>query len=288
MLRSYCARLEATALFVREIVASCTLFFARTVFSDRINTQVLPAGAVIFTLAKTPTMLTSEAPIRVVIADDHELLREGLRQVLASDPSIQVEGLAANGAELVDLVARVRPQVVLTDIVMPILDGVAATRRIIEMAPDTGIVALSTFDSPSMVIEMLRAGACGYLLKNVDRHELIEAIHAASRQEEYFCRVVAGRLAQFVLTNGVHELPGDRFDERELAVIRCICEEHTTEEIAQELFIAKRTVDGIRARILSKMRVRSTAGLVLYALLHGLYRPKGNLPLPELLRTRVG
>ncbi|RYY64402.1 MAG: response regulator transcription factor [Chitinophagaceae bacterium] len=232
-------------------------------------------------------MLPSSTPIRVIIADDHELLREGLSLVLGKDPRLVVEGLAANGEQLVALTGCLRPQVVLTDIVMPGMDGIEATRRIRELSPETGVVALSTFDSPSMVIDMLRAGACGYLLKNVDRREIIEAIVAASRQEEYFCRIISRRLAQYVLSNDAGTVQRDLFSERELVIIRCICQEMTTEEISRELCLGKRTIDGLRARILGKMEARGTAGLVLYALLHGLYRPADGQSLPGVLGRKM-
>ncbi|GAB4094221.1 response regulator [Flaviaesturariibacter terrae] len=213
-------------------------------------------------------MLPTQLPVRLVLADDHELFRDGLSLLLRSDPRITVEGVAADGEELVELAARLQPQVVLTDITMPLLDGPAAARRIRQLSPRTGIVALSTHDGLPVVLEMLRAGACGYLLKNASRQEILEAVLAASRGEEYFCRAVSSRLAHFAIGDGDPRLVA--FDERELAVIRYICREYTTEEIGRALFLGKRTVDGYRARILAKIKAKGTAGIVLYALKNGL------------------
>jgi len=210
-------------------------------------------------------------PIKIVIADDHELIREGLSLILAKEPNISIMGIAANGQELVTLVQQHRPQVVLTDIVMPVMNGIEATQRIKDILPEIEVIALSMFDDQSMIVDILEAGAIGYLLKNADKSEILDAIQAVSEHEHYYCKAISIKLARYVSQSRTKQKAAVHFSEKQLEVIRYICMEFTTQEIGKELYLSKRTIDGYRSAILEKMNVRGTAGIVIYAIQHGLF-----------------
>ena len=212
-------------------------------------------------------------PVTIVIADDHELFRDGLSLILAKEPDINIVGIAANGLELVELVKQHKPAVVLTDIVMPGIDGIEATKQILQTAPATEVVALSMFDDESLIVDILDAGATGYLLKNADKAEIVEAVYTAAKHEQYYSKTISIKLAKFVASNRIRKQPAPAFTENELEVIRYICKEFTTREIGEQLHLSKRTIHGYRSEILRKINVRSTAGIVIYAIQHNLYTP---------------
>jgi len=134
-------------------------------------------------------------PIKLVIADDHEIYRDGLKIMLRRQPDIEVIGEAANGRELIALIERTKPDIVLTDIVMPVMDGIDATRLLRQQYPSINIIALSMFDQDNLIIEMLESGAKGYLLKNADKAEIIDAIKSVYKDIPYYCRSTSVKLA---------------------------------------------------------------------------------------------
>lgn len=137
--------------------------------------------------------------IRLVIADDHEIFRDGLALMLSRQADLQLVGEAGNGVELLQLAAETHPDVVLTDIKMPRMDGIAAAKTLLQQAPATKIIALSMFDEENLIVEMLEAGAKGYLLKNADKAEVIEAVHEVYNDRVYYCRHTSARLATMIL-----------------------------------------------------------------------------------------
>src|SRR5215207_1311812 len=120
-------------------------------------------------------------PIRIVLADDHEIFRDGFKVMIKKQPSVQLVGEAANGEELIALTSQLRPDVIITDIKMPVMDGIEATKRLTADFPEIGIIALSMFDEENLIVEMLEAGAKGYLLKNAHKDEILEAIKTVDR-----------------------------------------------------------------------------------------------------------
>ena len=134
------------------------------------------------------------SPIRLVIADDHEVYRDGLRTLLQKSADIQIVGEASNGKILIEITERVKPDVILTDIVMPVMDGVEAVKSLHEHRPEVNIIALSMFNQHSLILEMLEAGASGYLIKNANKNEIIEAIHSVNRNTPYYCRSTSLKL----------------------------------------------------------------------------------------------
>jgi DNA-binding NarL/FixJ family response regulator len=200
------------------------------------------------------------APIRVLLADDQNLFREGLHTLLSLHPGLEVVGQASNGAEALDLAASLRPDVVLMDVQMPVLDGVAATRRLHASQPECRVILLTTFDDDEYVFEGLRSGAVGYLLKDAPSARLVEAIRAAASGETFLQPSVAARVvAEFARLSSPapapHALP-EPLSERELDVLRLLASGHSNREIAAQLFLAEGTVKNHVTNILSKMAVR--------------------------------
>lgn len=211
--------------------------------------------------------------IRLVIADDHEIFRDGLALMLSKQDRVILTGQAADGEELLRLVAETRPDIVLTDIKMPRLGGIAAARILLQRNPGLKIIALSMFDEEDLIVEMLETGAKGYLLKNADKKEILEAILTVYEGNIFYCRHTTAKLASLIVKSKfdsqkkVHE---PLFTDREKEIIRLICRQHTAQEIGGLLYLSKRTVEGYRTRILDKMEVKNTAGVVIFALKHHL------------------
>jgi two-component system response regulator NreC len=211
--------------------------------------------------------------IRLVIADDHEIFRDGLAMMLSKQQDIQLIGQAENGRQLTSLVRELQPDVVMTDVKMPVMDGIEATRCLLAENPDLQIIALSMFDEENLIVDMLEAGAKGYLLKNADKQEILDAIHSVYMGKPYYCHHTTSRLASLISKskfNPYRKKDPLVFTEREKEIIRLICQQLTAQEIADKVFLSKRTVEGHRTKILEKMNVKNTAGVVIYALRHRL------------------
>lgn len=215
--------------------------------------------------------------IRVAIADDHELFRDGLKLMLGSEETIDLVGEASNGKTLLTLVKKQKPDVVITDIKMPEMDGVEAAKAIHEELPLTSIIALSMFDDEEMILEMLEAGALGYLLKNADKTEVVEAIQTVSQNKPYYCKSTSGKLAKLIAYSK-HNMQKQKkqaeFTEREKEIIKLICQEYTNKQIGEKLFISSRTVEGYRMKILEKMDAKNIVGIVIEAIRLGIYTPE--------------
>lgn len=218
--------------------------------------------------------MASLPDIKIVIADDHEIFRDGLKLMLSKYPEIIILGEAENGRELVQLVTQLNPDVILTDIKMPLVDGIEATKKITASHPHIGIIGLSMFDEDELIIDMLEAGAKGYLLKNSDKHEIIEAIRTVYMHQPYYCRNTSHKLMQMIATsrfNPYNKKEKTTFSEREIEIIALICQECTNKQIGEKLFLSSRTVEGHRLKILEKMDVKNTVGLVVYAIKNNIY-----------------
>jgi DNA-binding NarL/FixJ family response regulator len=213
--------------------------------------------------------------IRLVVADDHEIFLDGLALMLSRQEHIILAGQASDGRELLEIVEKENPDVVMTDIKMPRMDGISATRQIIGRNPDARIIALSMFDEEDQIVEMLEAGAKGYLLKNADKQEILEAIVSVYEDGTYYCRSTSAKLASMIARskfNPYKQREQVTFTDREQEIIQLICQQLTAQQIGDRIFLSKRTVEGYRTRILEKMNVRNTAGVVMYALKNNLIR----------------
>jgi NarL family two-component system response regulator LiaR len=205
--------------------------------------------------------------ISVVIADDHPFVRHGLRTYLETLDDMEVSGEATNGAEAVELVERLRPDVVLMDLVMPELDGVGAIRRIHESVPQTKVIALTSFDDDEKVFPAIKAGAAGYLLKDVRPADLAEAIRKASRGEALLAPSVTARLMQEVVGGPP---PSAALTRRELEVLRLIARGMSNKLIARELVVSEKTVKTHVSNILAKLHLADRTQAALYAVREGL------------------
>jgi len=197
--------------------------------------------------------------IKILLADDQALFREGLRILLSTQPDFEVVGEATNGEEALRLAAKLRPHIVLMDMRMPVMDGVEATRRLSETQPDCRVIVLTTFDDDELVFDGLRAGAVGYLLKAVSSPRLLEAIRTVARGESILePSVTAKVVAEFARLSNQAARPEalqNPLSEREIEVLRLVAKGATNREIAANLFIAEGTVRNHLTTILSKLEV---------------------------------
>ncbi|MBS1663924.1 MAG: response regulator transcription factor [Bacteroidetes bacterium] len=213
--------------------------------------------------------------ISLIIADDHEIYRDGLALMLSKQEAVTLVGQASDGHDLLQLVEEKKPDMVLTDIKMPRLDGISASKILLQRFPQLKIIALSMFEEEDLIVEMLEAGAKGYLIKNADKKEIMEAILTVNEGNIFYCKHTTAHLASLIVKSKFDsrlKQPGALFTDREKDIIRLICRQHTAQEIGDLLFLSKRTVEGYRTRILEKMDVKNTAGVVIFALKHNIIR----------------
>ena len=221
-------------------------------------------------------MEKSPTAIRVILADDHELFRDGFAVMLKKQPDIVLIAEAGNGEELLQLTHELQPEVVVTDIKMPKVDGIAVMHRMKKELPHIGVIALTNYDEESLLVEMLEAGAKGYLLKSANKEEIVQAIKKVHNDKTHYCRQSGAKLAQLIANNSFQPYRKKKrgeFSEREITIIQLICMGATNKEIAAQLFLSKRTIENNREMILEKMEVKNTAGLICYAISHNLHKP---------------
>lgn len=212
-----------------------------------------------------------------VICDDHAIFREGLRSLLSTHPELNIVGEAKNGFEALEMVKRFEPDVVTMDIALPQLSGIEATREIIATFPQTRVIILSAHSRKTFILEALKAGARGYVLKDSAGEKLLDAVEAVLRGECYLDSPVAARIVdEFVKLPEAHlpeqRLP-ERLSDRERQVLRLIVEGLSNKEIADKLYLSSKTVENHRARIMAKLEVHDVIGLVKYAIGAGLVDP---------------
>ena len=206
-------------------------------------------------------------PIRILIADDHSVVRQGLRMFLSLDPELEVIGEAENGEEAVARARALNPDVVLMDMLMPVMDGVTATTQIRSELPDTEVIALTSVLDDGTVVGAVRAGAIGYLLKDTEADELCRAIKAAAAGQVQLSPDAATRLMREVRTP---DEPAQALTDRESEVLRLLAQGKANKEIAAELTIGEKTVKTHVSNILSKLGVQSRTQAALYAAQIGL------------------
>ncbi|HML16501.1 MAG TPA: response regulator transcription factor [Bryobacteraceae bacterium] len=206
--------------------------------------------------------------IRILLADDHALVRQGFRMILSAQPDMQIVGEAGNGREAVELAEKLQPDLVVMDVTMPELNGIEATRRIATAAPRARVLALSMHKDAVYVREILRSGARGYLLKDSDDSDLIAAVRSVAKGEGYLSPAVSDA----VLTDYRRHVtdPLDLLTSREREVLQMIAEGKTNKEIATTLNLSVYTVEAHRGRVMEKLNLHSTGELVRFALRSGL------------------
>lgn len=207
--------------------------------------------------------------MKILLADDHAIVRDGLQAILASDPGVTLVGATANGREAVALARRLRPDVVIMDISMPGLNGIGATRQITSELPGTKVVCLSMHSDRRYAIAMFKAGASAYLLKDSASGELLRAIDAVSHNQTYVCPAIAGAVVE-ALTKGQPDRPAAPLTNRESEVLQLLAEGCTSKEIAARLHIAPATAETHRRQIMSKLDLHTVAELTKFAIREGL------------------
>ncbi|HQN94017.1 MAG TPA: response regulator transcription factor [Prolixibacteraceae bacterium] len=207
--------------------------------------------------------------ISVLIVDDHQLFREGLKLLLEVSPIIGEVYQASDGSEFLSLIENTRPDIVLMDINMPIMDGIEATTKALKEHSDLKIIALSMFGDDEYYIKMIEAGAKGFIVKNSDIEVVETAIQQVMEGKTYFASDVMATLVMH-LNQRKNEETKNELSERESEILYMICKGLSNQEIADALFLSKRTVDKHRENILAKTQAKNTAGLVLYAIKHNI------------------
>lgn len=209
--------------------------------------------------------------IRVLLADDHVILRDGLQFLLEMHPGFDVVGVADNGREAVDGVETLQPDVAVLDIAMPEMDGLEAAALIRQRSPNTQIVILSMHSTSEHIRKALQAGAQAYLLKESASKELLEAIREVHAGRRYVSQGVSDKMfASLALEEDLSPDPLDLLSDRERQVLQLVAEGRTSAEIAEVLYLSPRTVDTYRSRLMQKLDIPHIAGLVKFALRHGL------------------
>lgn len=215
--------------------------------------------------------------IRVLIADDHPLIREGLRGLLTAEPGLELVGEAADGSEAVEKTDQLRPDVILLDLLMPVKSGIEAIIEIKEKDPEARILVLTSFADDEQVFPALRAGALGYLLKDSSPQDLLRAIRSVYRGESSLHPAIARRLVLQFSQPAVDSSPENPLTQREVEVLKLVAEGLSNQSIADELVVSERTVGKHVGNILEKLHLENRTQAALYALREGLstLEPKG-------------
>ena len=210
--------------------------------------------------------------MRILIADDHGIVRQGLRALLEEEGGIEIVGEAEDGSEVVELAAKLCPDVIIIDVSMPKVNGIEATRLIIEKTPSAKIVALSTYSKRSFVAEMLKAGALGYVLKSYLFDELIRAIHTVAGNKHYLSPQITDVLIEDYMDQSSEAAGADskKLTDRERRMLQLLADGQSTKEIAFSLNISPKTADANRRQIMKKLGIFSIAELTKYAIREGL------------------
>lgn len=212
----------------------------------------------------------SSAAIRVLIADDHEITRIGVRRLLSIAPDIEIVAEASSGTQALELARTMRPNVVLLDVMMPNVSGIEAAQRLKAELPDTMVIMLSSYEDEKSIERALYAGADGYLSKEVGSKELVEAIRNVVVGDRVFSRSIIDLLEGKAIESKDGQ-PHISLTKREEEIVGLVAKGLTSQDIAKKLFISPRTVETHRARIMDKLGVNNAAGLVRFALLHSTY-----------------
>jgi DNA-binding NarL/FixJ family response regulator len=198
--------------------------------------------------------------INIILAEDHEFLRDGFSSFIEKCPGIKLVAEACDGRQLVQLTEKWLPDVVLTDIKMPVMNGIEATKEITKKFPTVGVIAFSMFNDEYCLNEMLEAGATGYLVKNSSKEEMIAAINAVYNKEPFFCSDTKIKLASLKAVNEENQLT-----EKEKELVFFICSSMENKEIAEKLYLSVRTIEGYREKIMEKIKAKKPMQLFVYA-----------------------
>jgi len=213
--------------------------------------------------------------IKILIVDDHEVVRDGLRNILLSLDNISIAGEAGNGEDAIKLYNSVKPDLVIMDISMPGMNGIEATRIIKEKDPDAKILILTMHDNQEYLNQIIRSGAKGFILKNTDKEELLDAVKTVASGENFFSKDISKLIIDNYIRSAKEGEKSDGYKEtpltkREIEILKLIASGYSNQEIANILYISYNTVDTHRKNIMHKLSIKNTAGLVRYAIEKGL------------------
>ena len=208
--------------------------------------------------------------IRILLADDHTVLRQGMAQALEAQPDMTVVAQAKDGAEALALVQTHKPDVVLMDINMPIMDGVEATRRVTAVAPQVGIIILTMYRRDDYVVEAIKAGASGYLLKEIELDEVLSAIRAVAQGQAVMDPTIAGRVLALLRQPSIPKLTNTQLSERDTEILRLLAQGLTNQDIADHLSLAEKTIRNRLSLLFRQLHLENRTQAVLYALREGL------------------
>ncbi len=209
-------------------------------------------------------------PIKILLADDHEILREGLRRMIEKEPDMEVVGEAEDGRSVLKMARKLTPDVIVMDITMPDLNGMDATRKILSEIPGTRVLALSMHQDRKFVLGMLEAGAMGYLLKGCKFEELVTAIRSVARKNVYLSPKIADMVVKGYLGKSPKKFAQPALSDREREVLQLLAEGHSVKETAFKLGVSAKTVETHRKHIMEKLQISNSSEMVKYALREGL------------------
>jgi len=210
--------------------------------------------------------------ISIYLADDYPLFRTGLNLLLEQESGFKIAGEASNGKMLLDLMRQAPADVVITDIEMPEMNGIEATIALKAEFPDVPVIALTIFNEDHLIIDMLEAGASGYILKNVESAELAAAIRTVVRGGNHYCSQTSIRQSKLIAHSSFYKKPSIPLSDKELEIIRLICQQYASKQIADKTNLSHRTVEKYRDRIMEKTGAENVVGIVIYAIRHGIYQ----------------
>ncbi len=214
--------------------------------------------------------------IKVLLADDHIVVRQGLRALLTSEPDIEIVGEADNGRQAVQLAKKDMPDVVVMDIAMPVLNGLEATRQIKKIIPSIKVLVLTMYENEESVFQILKAGASGYLIKDSAVTELVTAIRAIRQGDSYLSPSISRKVIEEYVRRaevGEKSSPEDPLSSREREILQLIAEGNSIPQIASRLCISKKTVEAHKAHIMEKLDIHDKVGLIKYTIRTGLTKP---------------
>lgn len=212
---------------------------------------------------------------KILIVDDHEVVRDGLRNILTSLDNISIAGEAGNGEDAVKMYSSLKPDLVIMDISMPGMNGIEATRVIKEKDPDARILILTMHDNQEYLNQIIRSGAKGFILKNTDKEELLDAVRTVAGGDNFFSKDISKLIIDNYIRTAKETEKSDAYKEvpltkREIEILKLIASGYSNQEIANILYISYNTVDTHRKNIMHKLSIKNTAGLVRYAIEKGL------------------
>lgn len=211
--------------------------------------------------------------IKILIADDHQLIIEGVKMLFAGQHDFKIIGTASNGVELIKNAKSLSPDVIITDINMPVMDGITAIKILKEKIPSMKIIALTMYSDDQTIIKTLNAGANGFLLKDSNKEEIFSAVKAVYNGDSYYDNLTSVKMAKMITTGSFSDQDINKFSSREMEILKLICNGLSNKEIASKVDLSTRSVEGHKSKIMEKMGVSNNIQIVLYAIKNNLIMP---------------